>query len=375
MDLTLTEGQKMIRDSARQLLEEHCPLSHVRAMQQELPGFSPELWQEMAQVGWMGLALPEEYGGVGGSPLELCLLVEEHGRFLLPGPFVPTAVLGGQSIARFGTEKQKADLLPAIASGDRILTCCGVGPGGSWGSTAPEIVATPSEDGFVLDGSAELVPYAHVADELIVAARRRGEGATGLTMLLAAARADGISFEPVTTVALEPRYRVSLHGVPVPGSCVLGAVDGGTEVAQAIDEWGAAASCAAMVGGAQRVLDMTIAYAADRHQFGRPIGSFQAVQHHCADMATAVISSRYMAYEAIWRLSEGLTASQEVSMAKAWVSDAYQQVCALGHQVHGAVGFTREHDLHLFTRHCYTLALDYGDGTHHRERVAKQLGL
>ncbi len=161
----------------------------------------------------------------------------------------------------------------------------------------------------------------------------------------------------------------------MPEERLLGRSDPATDILQAIQEWGAAAKCAEMVGGAQRVLEMSVAYAQDRVQFGRPIGTFQAVQHHCANMAVDVDGSRFIAYEAIWRLSEGLHAATEVAMAKAWVSDAYQRVCSLGHQIHGAIGFTKEHDMQLYFRHAKASELAFGDGDYHREQVAQKLGL
>jgi alkylation response protein AidB-like acyl-CoA dehydrogenase len=164
--------------------------------------------------------------------------------------------------------------------------------------------------------------------------------------------------------------------VRVPAADVLGGEPGGgATVVATVAAFGAAATCAEMVGGAQQVLDMTVRYAKDREQFDSPVGSFQAVQHHCADMGVDVLSSRLIAFEAIWRLSEGLDATEEVSMAKAWVSEAYRRVCALGHQVHGAIGFTREHDLHRYLRHAVATELAFGDGDHHWDRVADHLGL
>jgi alkylation response protein AidB-like acyl-CoA dehydrogenase len=377
MDLTLTEDQELIQGTARELLEARAASAGARAMRDDPAGYSAALWKEMVELGWMGLAVPEAYGGVGAGFLEVCLLVEEMGRFLVPSPFLPTVVCCALPIAQFGDERQRSEWLGAIARG-RIMTPVpgrwdrsgadpGGGPEGQGGGS--EIVANEAAAGGVeLTGAAMFVPYAHVADDLLVVARR----ADTLAVFLVDAAAPGIGREPLAVIGADRPYRVTFDGVPVAGDRLLA---GGPAVADAIVAHGTAATCAELVGAAQRVLDMTVEYATQREQFGKPIGGFQAVQHHCADMATDVLTSRFIAYEAIWRLSAGLDATTEVSMAKAWVSEAAQRVCARGHQVHGAIGFTREHDLHLFAQHVMGAATTFGDGDHHWERLTRRLGL
>ncbi|WBB60827.1 acyl-CoA/acyl-ACP dehydrogenase [Streptomyces sp. WMMC500] len=358
MDLTLTEDQELIRTTARDLLESRSAGAGARAMADEPAGYSAALWKEMVELGWTGLALPEAHGGVGAGFLELCLVVEEMGRSRVPSPFLSTAVCCGLPLARFGTAAQQARWLAAIARG-RVMSAVP----GRWDGTGGEIEAAEREDGFVLDGTALFVPYAHAAEDLLVVPR---EGPA----LLVDTASPGLAREPLDAIGAERPHRVRFDGVAVPRDRALTA---GRPVAEAIDAYGAAATCAAMVGAAQRVLDMTVAYAAEREQFGRPIGAFQAVQHHCANMAVDVLSSRFMAYEAIWRLSAGLDAAAEVSMAKAWVSEACRRVCDTGHQVHGAIGFTYEHDLHLVSGQMAAWALAFGDADHHWDRVADHL--
>lgn len=376
MDLTLTEEQELVATTAGELLEARAPAAGARAMQDDPNGFSHELWKEMVELGWTGLPFAEELGGAGATFLDLCLLVEQMGRFQVPSPFVPTVVLCGLPIARFGTREQREAWLGAVARGDRFLSYARAAPGGHWDAPGSEVVATERGEsgGFVLDGSASFVPFAHAADGLLVVARREGEG-DALTAFLVDVGAGGVTVEAVDAVGHDRPHRVELRGVGVPAEGVLGDVDGGREVVETASAHGTAATCAEMVGGAQAVLDMTVDHAREREQFGRPVGSFQAVQHHCADMAMDVLGSRFAAYEAIWRLSEGLEAGTEVSVAKAWVSEAYRRVCALGHQVHGAIGFTREHDLHLYLRHAVATELSFGDADFHWELVARRLGL
>lgn len=375
MDLTLTDDQELIASTARGFLESRCPMAHVREMETDTSGYSPALWKEMAELGWTGLAFPEEHGGAGGGFLDLCLIVEQMGRFQLPSPFLPTVVLCGLALAAHGTDEQRASRLGSIARGATIMSYVRAAPGSGWEPSGSDVVARRDGDAFVLEGTGMFVPYAHVADELVVVAQQAGGSPGDLTAFLVDADADGLSIDPLLTVHADHQQRVELDRVRMAATDVLGDERGGAAVVATVAAYGAAATCAEMVGGAQRVLDMTVQYATEREQFDTPVGSFQAVQHHCADMGVDVLSSRLMAFEAIWRLSQGLDATEEVSMAKAWVSEAYRHVCALGHQVHGAIGFTREHDLHYFLRHAIAAELAFGDGDHHWERVARHLGL
>lgn len=372
MDLTLTEEQELIASTARDFLAARSPMSHVREMAADPAGYSSGLWKEMAELGWMGMAFPEEHGGFGAGFLELCLVIEEMGRHLLPGPFVPTVVLCGMAIAEHGTEEQRASHLAAITGGDAVLTYARAAPKSGWQHHGSDVVATPEGDEYVLSGSAMFVPFAHVADSLLVMTQRPDDP-HHLTAFFVPAQ--GLVMEPLDTVGAERHHRVALDGVRLTDTDILGAEGDGRAVMESVDAHGAAATCAEMVGGAQQVLDMTVRYAGEREQFDTPIGAFQAIQHHCADMGVDVLGSRLIAYEAIWRLGEGLDAAGEVAMAKAWVSEAYRRVCALGHQVHGAIGYTQEHDLHHYLRHAVSKELSFGDAEHHWRRIADQLGL
>lgn len=371
MDLTLTEDQDLIASTARDFLESRCPMSHVREMEADPIGYSPELWKEMAGLGWTGMALPEEHGGFGAGFLELCLVIEEMGRHLLPGPFLPTVVLCAMAVAEHGTEEQKSRL-ERIAAGDMIMSYARAAPTAGWPVRGSSVTAIPSGDGHVLTGVAMFVPYAHVADELLVLAQAEGDPGR-LTAFLVSS--DDVAVEPLDTVGSDHQHRVVLEKVAVTADDVLGVEGGGRAVNDTVEAYGAAATCAEMVGGAQRVLEMTVQYATEREQFNTPIGAFQAIQHQCADMGVDVLSSRLIAFEAIWRLAEGLEASEEVSLAAAWVTEAYRRVCAVGHQIHGAIGFTREHELHHYLRHAISTELRFGDDQHHLGRIADHLGL
>jgi len=372
MDLRLSEEQELLRATAREFLQRECPPHLVRALADDPHGHSPALWEQMAAQGWLGAPFPETCGGADYSFLELCLLIEEQGRVALPGPFLSTVVLCGLPLARFGSAEQQAAFLPAIAGGRRLMAWVGP-PAGVLEADPEALAASPADGGFRLHGRVLFVADGLAADHLLVAARTGSDEA--LTLFLVDAAAPGIERTPQETFGTDRPCEVRLDGVTVPAESVLGPVGEGGPIARQVEAWGTAAICAAAVGGAQQVLEMCVAYAGQRMQFGRPIGSFQAVQHHCANMAVDVAASRYMAYEAVWRLSEGLEAAEEVAVAKAWVSDAYARVCALGHQVHGAVGFTMEHEMQRYFRHARAVEQAFGDGAWHREQVARQLGI
>jgi alkylation response protein AidB-like acyl-CoA dehydrogenase len=374
MDLGLSEEQEMIKTSARDFLEKECPKTLVREIEEDARGYSPELWKKMAELGWMALPFPEEYGGTGNSFLDLCVLIEEHGRALVPGPFFNTVVLCGLPILSFGSDAQRQEHLPAIADGNRIMVYAQTEPSASWDAAGVELTAKADGDFCVLNGIKLFIPNGEAADNLLVVART-GDGEKDITLLLVDAKSPGVAYEGLKTIASDHQAEITFKDVRVPASNILGEVNKGWDIVEKIQEWGAAGKCAEMVGGAQFVLEMSVEYAKQRVQFGRPIGSFQAIQHHCANMVTDVDGSRYIAYEAIWRVSEALDSAKEVSMAKAWVSDAYRRVCALGHQIHGGIGFTKEHDMQLYFRRAKAAELAFGDGDFHRELVAQHLGI
>ena len=377
MDLGLDEAQQMLRSSAREFLAQECQPPLVRAMEEDDKGYSPELWQKMAGLGWSGLAFPEEYGGTGGSFLDLAVLLEEMGRVLVPGPFFSTVVLGGLTLLDAGTDAQKSDLLTGVCQGQLMMTLALTEPSATYDSWGVQATATAGSGEFAINGTKLFVSDAHVADVMIVAARTsQGNGTgDGVTAFLVPRDTPGIGITPLNTLGSDKQSEVTLSDVRVSQDRVLGEVGGGWPIMERALQRAAAASCVQMLGGAEAVLDMTVEYAKQRVAFGRPIGTFQAVQHHCADIATEVECSRNVVYRAACQLSEGLPATREVSLAKAWVSQAYRRVCALATQSHGAIGFTKEHNLQLYTRRARAQEVSFGDTAFHRERVAQALGL
>ena len=374
MELGLDEAQQMLRTTAREFLAAECPASYVREMEEDERGYTEELWGKMAEQGWMGLVVPEEFGGVGMSFFDLSLLLEEAGRAMLPGPLFSDVVLGGMTIADAGNEAVKREILPSLAEGRTIVTMALTEPNARLDAAGIETRAERRRDEFVINGAKLFVPNAHVSDYLIVVART-GNEEENVTLFLVPRSAPGVGQELLGTIASDRQSEVVLQDVQAPPSAVLGEVGKGWETVMKVLAWGAVGKCAEMVGGAQAVLDMTVEYAKQRVQFGRPIGSFQAIQHYCADMATDVEGSRYLTHQAAWRLSRGLPAEREVAIAKAWVSDAYSRVCAVAHQCHGAIGFTKEHDMQLYSRRAKAAEVAFGDSDHHLEAVATSIGL
>jgi alkylation response protein AidB-like acyl-CoA dehydrogenase len=375
MDLGLSEPQEMLRKMARDFLTTECPKSLVRQMEEDEKGYPVQLWQNMAELGWMGLPFPEEYGGGGGSFLDLAILLEEMGRACLPGPFFSTIVLGGLMVVDAGSEEQKQELLPLMAEGKLIMTLAIMEPIGGYEAADMAVQSAAEKDQYVISGTKLFVPDAHVADRIICVARtgRGSQPQQGITLFLVNRQSHGVTCELLSSLAKDKQCQVVFDRVTVPAKDMLGKVGQGWSAVSKALQRAAAAKNIEMVGGAQQVLEMTVNYAKERVQFDHPIGSFQAVQHHCANMAIYVDSARYLAYQAAWKLSEGLPCDMEVAAAKAWTSDAYRRVCSLGHQVHGAIGFTLDHDMQLYSRRAKLAEVFFGDADFHREAIARLL--
>ena len=374
MDLGLNETQQMLKNSARAFLDAECPTTYVRDMERDPRGYTPEMWSAIAQLGWLGLVVPAEYGGEGLGFVELAILLEEMGGALLPGPYFSTVVMAGATIAEAGSEAQKRECLPRIARGQLIVTLALTEPGGRWDARGIQTAAQRSGDEYVINGTKLYVPNAHVSDYLVVAART-GDADADVSLFLVPSNADGLTETALRTIASDRQSELVFDDVRVPTSALMGEPNGGWDALDTALKWGAVGKCAEMLGGAERVLDMTVRYAKERIQFGRSIGSFQAIQHHVADMAADVEGCRHMTYKAAWKLAERQPADQDVAMAKAWVSDAYQRVCALAHQCHGAIGFTQEHDMQLYSRRAKAAELMFGDAGVHLDAVATTMGL
>ncbi len=375
MDFELSEDQKMLRQTARDFLANECTKAYVREMELDPKGYSPHMWHQMADLGWMGLPFPEQCGGWGGSFLDLAILMEEMGRACLPGPFLASVVLGGMTILEAGSDQQKEQYLAAIAGGE-IFTMALTEPDGRYEPSSIRTTARLRGDDYVITGTKFYVPDAHVADHLLVAARtREGDGEDGISLLVVDAPSPGMEPTLLKTIAGDKQCQVVFDDVKVPRGHLLGQLHHGWPAVRRTLQLAAVAKSAEMVGATQQVLEMSTAYAKERVQFDKRIGSFQAIQHHCSNMLVDLDGMRMLTYEAAWRLSAGLPADPEVAMAKAWASEAIVRVAKLGHQVHGGVGYTIDHDLQLYYRRGRAAAPLFGDASYQREMMARQLGL
>jgi alkylation response protein AidB-like acyl-CoA dehydrogenase len=376
MDFGFSDEQEMLRQSARGLLEKECASSVVRRLLDDERGYDGALWKTMAGLGWTGLTIPEEYGGAGLHYVDLVLVLEEMGRVVLPSPFIWTMMVA-EAINRAGSAAQKQALLPKIASDDLIATPALLEQSGLWGPEGISLQAKPGGSDFILDGAKLFVNDAHVAGCLLVAARTGGTAANGVTLFAIEPGRAGISLSPLKTMDQTRKLsEVKFAGVKATAADVIGEAGAGWKTLSEVIDRGKVMLAAEMMGGAQKVLDVAVEYAKMRVQFGRPIGSFQAVQHKCANMMIDVEGAKSAVYYAAWAVSNQVAeAPLAAALAKASSSDAYRRVSAEGIQVHGGIGFTWDHDMHLYFKRAKSSEFTFGDATYNRELVAQGINL
>lgn len=372
MDFGFTEQQVMLRTSARDFLAREYPKAKIRAVFQEEQGYDPRVWRDMAGLGWQGLVLPVEYDGTEAGFMDLVILFEEMGRNIVPGPFFSTVAHCSLPLLQFGTGEQKSRYLPPIANGEAIWTLALLEESASYNPAEVAMPATVEGDSYVLKGSKVFVADAHAADYLLVAARTGPSGAAGggITLFVVEAKSPGISIEPMPTMAGDRQFRVSFEKVRVARDSVLGSIGGGWEVIEFTLQRAAVLKCAEMSGACQAVLDMTGAYARDRVQFERPIGSFQAVQMKLADMVINIDAVQYLLYLAAWGIGTGKVSQVHISAAKAKAAEVFQTVCIEGMTAHGAIGYTEDCDLGFYYRRVREAEFTGGNTGLHLEKIA-----
>jgi alkylation response protein AidB-like acyl-CoA dehydrogenase len=377
MRFAFTEEQEALRAQARAFLAERSSGDAVRrAMESEL-GFEPDVWERIAgELGWTGVIVPEELGGVGLGHVELVGLMEEMGAALLCAPFFSTVCLGANALLVAGSESQRKAWLPRIASGEVIATLAfGLGRPGPEGV---ELAWRRDGADYVLDGTARGVIDGAAADLIVAAARAPGSSdASGVSLFALESTIGGLERKPLVTMDLTRRWaELRLRGVRVPASARLGGEGEAWPALARVLDLATVALCAEQVGGAQRCLDLSVAYAKERHQFGRPIGSFQAIKHKCANMLLQVESARSAAYYAGWAAAEGDSDLPALAaLAKSYCSEAYFRCAAEAIQIHGGVGFTWEYDPHLYFKRARASESLLGTPAYHRERIAQLIGL
>jgi len=377
MDTSFTEEQEMLRTAVSDFLIKECPKSKVRELEEDEKGYSPETWKIMADLGWIGLAIPEEYGGMGGSFQDLTIVLEEMGRNILPAPFLCTTIEGIFPILDAGSDEQKKEFLPKIANGELIFTMALLESSGVYDASGVATKAVAKGDSYVINGTKLFVEMAHIANYLVCVTRTK-EGASpedGVTLFIVDTTTPGIHCEVIPTIGMDKLCEVRFEDVVVPSSNMLGELDKGWPIVANVLRKGAIAKSAESAGGMQACFDMTVAYSKERVQYDKPIASFQALQHMMADMWIAVDTGRYVVYEAAWMESEGLPCAKEASMAKAFINKFYQEVSRLGVRLHGAIGTTRDHDVSLYYRRAKAASSAFGGNDLHHETVATELGL
>jgi alkylation response protein AidB-like acyl-CoA dehydrogenase len=374
MDVLFSEEQELLRSGVREFLARECPAAAVRQLALAGQGLPDALWKKLADLGWVGLCLPEAYGGGGLGQVELAIVLAEMGRVLLPGPYLG-AVVAALAVADGATDAVKKRILPGLAAGERRATLAVLEAGGRWDATGVALEARPAGGGFQLCGAKRFVPDADVADWLVVPARTSASGARGVTLFLVDARAPGLSLQRVETTDLTRRHsEVVFADVAVGPGDVLGEMDAGAPLLDRALDRAKVALCADSCGGAERVLELSVAYARVREQFGRAIGTQQAIQHKCADMLVRVEGAKAATWRAAWCLDEAEPdAHRAACEAKAWVGDAYLRVAGDGIQIHGGLGFTWEQDLHLYYKRAALSSVTCGDGATNRELAAREL--
>ena len=370
MDFSFNGDQQLLRNSARAFLDEQCKPALVRAMWDDPRGESDALWKEMAQLGWLGLSLPEQYGGSGLGMVETAIVLEEMGRAAYPGPYLGT-MLVAHAIEHGGTAEQKARWLPAIAMGTARGTVAFLDADLDWEPGSLVTRAERSAAGFRLDGVKHFVPWAHVADVVLVPARTP----EGLTVFLMDPRIGGVRVSPVSGMDLATRWAtLTLERAAVGPEALLGTPGQAAPLLQALLRRGAVGAAAEMLGAARRCLDMSVDYAKVREQFGQPIGSFQAIRHKCAEMLLEVENAHAATYYAAWAIdARAEDETLAASIAKAYVSEAARKVCGEAIQVHGGIGFTWEYDLHLYFKRAKALEPMFGDADYHRELIVRRV--
>jgi alkylation response protein AidB-like acyl-CoA dehydrogenase len=374
MDFSLNEEQQMLKKSARDFLKSKYDKTVLRELEATSSGHSSKLWKEMAKLDWLGIIIPEEYGGVGWGLMELAILFEELGRAAFDGAVMSTA-MGTMMLLEGGSESIKKKLLPKIAQGKAILTVAVEEQNVSYDPKWISVSAEKKDDGYCINGTKMFVPYAEIADHILVAARTSAAPgkADGVSIFMVDKKTPGMSILPIDTLSPEKQYQVCFDSVAVGSDAVIGELDKGLQIIKSVYNNTTALQCVEMVGGAQNELEITAEYTKKREQFDRPIGTFQAVQHGLANMFTDVQGARWTSYQATSLLSKGSPAARELAIAKAFTSDACQRVAYGAQQFHGGIGVDLDYDLHFYFRRAKAMDLKFGSTQIHLNALSAEL--
>jgi alkylation response protein AidB-like acyl-CoA dehydrogenase len=366
MDLDLTPEQELLRDTVRGVCARHAGLDVVRQLEDDPTGYSEKFWLQLAELGLLGLTLPEAFGGSGMSMLDAALVYEELGRALAPSPHFVSAVMSGGALALAGSDEQRARWLPAIASGEAVITPAWLEPDRGFGPRGVQLRATPDGDGWRLTGVKRHVQFARGAVRLLTLARTP----EGVALLLVDPNAEGVELEQQRTIASDTQYRVTFHDVRAGPDATVGAGGNGWATWDAVMHDGIILLGAQAAGGARQALDITVQYAKDRRQFDKPLGAFQSIAHYLADAVTAVDGAETLVREAAWARTAGRPHARLAPMAKLFACRTFRAVTAMAQQVFGGVGFTVEYDIQLYFRRAKQLQVSWWDERYLEELIA-----
>jgi len=374
LDLALTESEEMLKKTTLDFLQRNAPKEVVQALQESDMGYTEDLWQKAVEMGWLGIIIPERYGGTGHSLTTAGVLFEALGTGPLPGPYFSSGILGSLIILEAGTEEQKQHILSAIAQGKEILTLALTEPEYSWEPGAVQTTAISRNKGFVLNGLKLFVLDAQAASHFIVVARTRKEAdpAKGISLFVVDSKSDGVSVRRLPGFFTGRTFEVKLDSVKVPRSAMLGDKDEGWQVLKRCIHKSIPILCAYKVGGCQAVFEMTLEYSRTRVQFGQAIGRFQRVQDMIIEMVNYLDAARWTTYEALWKLDTQRPA-EGIHLAKAVSSEAYWQVCTLAHRVFSGISYSKEHPVSFHTRASRYLYSYLGEPAYHRQQIAQLL--
>ncbi|MBV6417631.1 MAG: Acryloyl-CoA reductase (NADH) [Steroidobacteraceae bacterium] len=360
MDLKFTDEQRMLRETSRDLCAASCGVDVVRKMENDPLGVPEPLWQNMKDMGLLGILLPQDLGGMGLNMLDCAVIYEEFGRALVPGPHFSTAVISVLALRRAADAAQQKEFLPAIGSGALIMAPAWLEPDGGYGAEGVQLTASPVKGGFRLQGVKRHVFCAKAAQKLLVLART-GKGAEDIDLFVVDTASPGVKLEQQKSMASDTQYRVTFDGVEVPAARRLGAEHSGWKHWSGAMHEAIILLAAYAAGGAERALEITVQYSKDRHQFGKPIGAFQALAHYMADASPVVEGAKVLVYEAAWAQSTGRDIARLAPMAKLFACKAFRDVTHMAQQVHGGIGFTLDYDIQLYYRRAKQLQLNWWD--------------
>ena len=377
MNYALSKEQKMLQKSVRQYIKKRCPNDLVKELAESEKGYSTELWKEMADLGWMGLVFPEKYEGSEFSFFDLVIFFEEMGYNICPGPLFSTMILSGLPILNYADSGIKKEMLPGISRGELILTMAVIEESADYQPSLINTTALKKGEDYIINGRKLFVNDAHVSDYILCAARTGNSSnpENGITLFLVKSNSPGVKIELMKNVTLEKTCAITFEDVIVSEKRIIGQLDNGWSIVNDTIKKAALVKSAEMVGGAQGTMDLALQYAKERFQFERAIGSFQAVQQHFANMWLGINGCRHLVYLAASKITNDEPADKETAMAKARTGKMFREVTTLGHQVFGAIGYTMEHDMHLYRRQALSGDIAFGNAYSQIDKVAASLDL